>query len=157
MAGELIVENQEEINNIEDVFDLKYLTEGDLDDLICAYDVVDLNPVNLIDVSAIAGRAGHRFIEHLDGEAEEQGFNMFKKKLTNELAFATALLLVAFPYLKAVRVQIKMDYGETFYDWYLADEAQLEIFENHPSKNDWLNKFARQMGMSCKEVTYEVL
>jgi hypothetical protein len=157
MADGLIVENQEVINNITDAFDLKYLTEGDLDDLICAYDIVDLNPVNLIDVGAVAGRAGHSFISHLTDEAEAQGFNAFKKTHTNDLAFATALLLAAFPYLKAVRVQIKMDYGETFYDWYLADDTQLEIFENHPGKNNWLNKFARQMGVHCAGVAYEVL
>lgn len=157
MADGLIVENQEVINNITDTFDLKYLTEGDLDDLICAYDTADLNPVNLIAMRDVVEHAGGNFIDHLDDEAKEQGFEQFKQTRTNSMAFATALLLAAFPYLKAVRVQIKMDYGESFYEWYLADESQVAIFEGHSNKNNWLNRFARQRGVHVDEVKYEVL
>lgn len=137
MADDIEYINQAQIDNIREVFDLQYLTDEDLENLIETYDLVELNSVGLLSIRELFNRLPRSVVPRLDQEIEAQHFYLYEKSVSNGWCFLVALLLAAMPYLKAVRVT--GGYGH--YTWFVADDNQLEHFNNNPQKDAWLDKF----------------
>lgn len=137
MADDIEYINQAQIDNIREVFDLQYLTDEDLETLIETYDLVELNAVDLSPLRTVINRLPSAVVSRIDQEIPAQHFNLYENPLSNGNCFVAALLLAAMPYLKAVRVSK----GPGWYLWFVADDNQLEHFNNNPQKDAWLDKF----------------
>lgn len=137
MSDDIEYINQAQIDNIREVFDLQYLTDEDLENLIETYDLIELNSVDLLSIRTLINRLPSTVVSHIDQEIPAQHFNLYEKALSNGTCFLVALLLAAMPYLKAVRVS----QGSGHYAWFVADDNQLEHFNNNPQKDAWLDKF----------------
>lgn len=139
MSDDIEYINQTQIDNIREVFDLQYLTDEDLENLIETYDLIELNSVDLLSIRTLINHLplNTAIVSHIDREIGAQHFNLYEKALSSGTCFLVALLLAVMPYLKAVRVS----QGSGYYAWFVADDNQLEHFNNNPQKDARLDKF----------------